>query len=268
MIIRPRAPWPARSWHFRRLSLAALSILAFATVSAAALAGADDRMNGTSARAATPGAGAELEAVLRTVPNREHGKALFRTCSVCHGAHDASLPIGWVPEIAGQYPRVIAKQLVDYRHGARWDLRMEIIAGRHVLPSDQDIADVAAYVAGLNPTHLSPAGHGEDLGGGKAIYRAACADCHGRVAEGSNARFVPRLAGQQYDYLLRQLHDAVDGRRPNLGSVHVKALENLDARELEALADYLSRLEPSGTVPAAGQRGQAYRLGAPRVAIQ
>ncbi len=190
-------------------------------------------------------AGRELDAVLHLMPNPMHGEELFHTCAQCHGARDSHLPEGWVPQIAGQHVRVIAKQLIDYRHGRRWDQRMEIIAGRHVLASEQDIADVASYVAALRQTPPLTSGSGEHQEQGRALYQAHCADCHGRGGEGSNARLVPRLAGQDYEYLLRQLHDALEARRPSLGATHRHRLEHLDRADLEGLADYLSKLKPA-----------------------
>ena len=187
--------------------------------------------------------GQEVEAVLRLMPDPAHGREVFRVCEACHGAHDAGLPKGWVPEIAGQHVRVIVKQLVDFRHGRRWDLRMEIIASRHVLKSSRDILDAASYAASLSPVSSLAVGTGENVTRGQVVYEAKCVACHGRGGEGSNARFVPRLAGQDYDYLLRQLHDAIDGRRPGLKATHAPLLRTFDAPDLEGLADYLSRLQ-------------------------
>ena len=64
-------------------------------------------------------------------------------------------------------------------------------------------------------------------------------------AEGDNSRRVPRLAGQRYEYLLRQLHDAVEGRRPNMAGGRARLLERFDVAEFTALADYMSRLPVS-----------------------
>ena len=223
-----------------RTSLPLLCSLALVTLVAP---GAQAR---STARPAARDSGQDLDAVLRRVPDPAHGREVFRVCTVCHGAHEAGLPRGWVPEIAGQHVRVIAKQLVDFRHGRRWDLRMEIVASRHVLKSSKDIADVASYAASLRPLPPNAVGAGEDVRRGQELYGMRCVACHGRGGEGRNTRFVPRLAGQDYDYLLRQLHDAIDGRRPGLSATHAKLLKRLDAADLEGLADYLSRLHAQG----------------------
>ena len=207
-----------------------------------ALAARDLRAASNGGSTARP-SGEDVAAVLRLMPNPTHGREIFRLCASCHGAEDTGLPKGWVPEIAGQHARVIVKQLVDFRHGRRWDLRMEVVAGRHVLKSSQDIVDVASYVASLTPAQPRSLGTGEDVTRGQELYEAHCVACHGRGGDGSNARFVPRLAGQDYDYLLRQLHDAIDGRRPGLKATHAKLLRPFDAADLEGIAGYLSKLQ-------------------------
>ena len=53
---------------------------------------------------------------------------------------------------------------------------------------------------------------------------------------------VPRLAGQHYGYLMRQMYDAVDGRRPALSRLHSKRLAPLDFEQIRAVSDYLARI--------------------------
>jgi cytochrome c553 len=195
-----------------------------------------------SAAVPQPDAREDLQAVLSAIPNLKRGAAIFSLCAECHGAGGEGRGSAWTPAIAGQHPRVLAKQLVDYRHGKRWDPRMEKIAGRHILRSTQEIADVIAYVGQLQPLPSSSIGSGEWARRGERLYGALCRNCHGAEAEGSAARFVPRLAGQRYDYLLRQLHDTVDGRRPGMAMIHERAVRKLDMEDLMGIADYLSRL--------------------------
>jgi cytochrome c553 len=204
---------------------------------------------GTTAQGAPPddaqsAARQELVAVLRVKPDPDHGAQLFAICTGCHGSQGSGMPSGWVPDIAGQHPHVIAKQLVDYRHGQRWDDRMEKVAGGgHVLKTTQDIADVVGYIGALMPALATSVGNGQWTQEGHDVYERLCRSCHGAAAEGSNVRSIPRLASQHYEYLLRQLHDSIEGRRPSMAGKH-QTLSHLGMQELVGLADYLSRLTP------------------------
>jgi cbb3-type cytochrome c oxidase subunit III len=188
----------------------------------------------------------ELTAVLNTLPQRSRGEALYATCAACHGADGAGASDGSVPVIAAQHYRVVAQQLVDYRHGRRWDPRMEHFASQHSLLNAQDLADVAAYVSSLPPAHAATTGDGTYRAYGAKVYASRCASCHGRAAQGNDRQRYPRLAGQHYDYLLRQLHDAVEGRRPNYPSYHIQLFERFQKAEIVGLSDYLSHLQASG----------------------
>lgn len=186
----------------------------------------------------------EYRAVLRARVDASHGEVLFGTCSRCHGADGGGATDGSVPALAGQHFRVLARQLVDYRHDQRWDVRMEHFADFPYLIFAQDVADVAAYLSGL-PRGRSPVtGTGEYLEAGATIYARRCAACHGALGEGDDRRGYPKLAAQHYPYLLRQLHDAVEGRRPNFPASHVRLLAHMDRDQFVGVSDYLSRLPP------------------------
>ena len=186
----------------------------------------------------------EYETVLRSKPDTVHGAQLFAKCATCHGIDGAGVQDGRVPAIADQHFRVIAKELVDFRHDKRWDALMEHYSDEHNLGDSQDLADVAGYVSNLKPVRTSGLGNGEFVNDGAKIYSRSCASCHGAAAEGDNRKRVPRLASQHYAYLLRQLHDAVEGRRPNFPREHVRLLARIDRSDFAAVADYLSRLSP------------------------
>jgi cytochrome c553 len=186
----------------------------------------------------------EYEIVLHSQPDDAHGKPLFVPCSACHGLDGAGVDDGSVPAIAGQHFRVLARQLVDYRHDKRWDRFMEHYADEHNLGDTQNLADVADYISHLAPVRSQGIGDGEFTSKGERVYARSCAGCHGVTAQGNNVKGYPRLAGQHYAYLLRQMHDAVEGRRPNFPTSHVELLERFDRAELVGMADYLSRLVP------------------------
>jgi cytochrome c553 len=171
-----------------------------------------------------------------------NGQELFETCAACHGSRGGGVTDGTVPAIAGQHYRVIVKQLVDFRHDQRWDIRMEHFTDRHRLPNPQQLADLAAYVSQMPRTNHPGGADPELLQRGANVYFARCEGCHGPSGQGDDDELVPRLAGQHADYLLRQFYDAVEGRRPNMDGEHARLLEKLDRDELVGIADYLSRL--------------------------
>lgn len=184
----------------------------------------------------------ELTGALHATPNAVNGEALFDNCASCHGADGNGETDGSIPRIAGQHFRVLAKQLVDFRSGKRWDFRMEAAAEEHHLTGAQDIADVAAYVSKLNHSGARGIGNGEFVEEGNSIYAKQCASCHGAAAEGNAKDGVPRLAGQHYGYLMRQMYDAVDGRRPALPRLHSQRIAPLNFEQVRALSDYLARI--------------------------
>jgi cytochrome c553 len=184
----------------------------------------------------------ELAAVYLSKPDIEHGAALFGQCMSCHGVDGGGESNGSTPRIAGQHYRVLAKQLVDFRYGKRWDFRMEGMADKHHLTGPQDIADVAVYVSGLTQPGKRGVGSGEFVEQGREFYAKSCQSCHGADAEGDAKSGVPRLAGQHYAYLMRQMYDAVDGRRPALPRLHSQRIAPLDFEQVRAVSDYLARL--------------------------
>lgn len=184
----------------------------------------------------------ELLQALRSKPNLDRGAELFRNCAVCHGPMGGGTQDGGVPRIAGQHVSVLAKELVDYRHDRRWDLRMEHFADNHHLVDAQAIADVAGYVHHLATDVPPGTGDGELVDHGSGVYRQRCQSCHGQSADGDAKAMVPRIAGQHYEYLMRQIYDAVDGRRPNFSPAHVRMLARLERADIVGLADFLSRM--------------------------
>lgn len=202
-------------------------------------------MNGLCPCGAMAAAGAqdEYEMVLLAEPNMTHGAALFDTCAACHGPTGAGARDGSVPAIGGQHFKVIARQLVDFRYGNRRDERMEHFANSHHLKDAQEVADVAAYVNALAPATDPSLGQGKVVSEGARVYARVCATCHGSNAQGSSALAIPRLAGQQSEYLLQQMHDVLDGRRPDYSPEHLVLFNRLHRAQFVSLADYLAHID-------------------------
>lgn len=202
----------------------------------------------------------ELARVLKATPDEVRGAQLFGQCVSCHGADGGGETNGSTPRIAGQHFQVLAKQIVDFRHGKRWDFRMEGMADRHHLANAQEIADVAAHVSRLAQPGNRGVGSGEFAAEGSRIYSAQCKSCHGTEAQGDRAAGVPRLAGQHYAYLMRQMYDAVDGRRPALPRLHSQRIAPLDFEQVRAVSDYLARVgwDASSATPPAPESHPAH----------
>ncbi|MFC3715642.1 c-type cytochrome [Luteimonas soli] len=125
------------------LVLAALSFAAFAQTEA-----------GTET--APPPATSEPAPAPATAPpaaptgSAERGKQLAFTCQGCHGVtgYKNAYPNFHVPRIGGQSATYLANALTEYQKGARKHPTMQAQAMSF---SEQDIADIAAYLSELKP---------------------------------------------------------------------------------------------------------------------
>jgi cytochrome c553 len=231
--------------NLRLLAVAATGTVALLAVRAAGTIEVDPN----SFQGRTEAAIQEFREAVQLEPDLEHGAELFRTCASCHQADGRGSEDGTIPLIAGQHVSVLVKQLVDFRHDRRWHARMREAAKQHDLGGAQDILDVASYAAGLRrpAPREGGMGDGKALHEGQVVYYRECAACHGRLGEGELRTLRPRLAGQHYLYLLKQLYDTASLTRPGMDADHVKRISALTDAERAAVADYLSRLTPELT---------------------
>jgi cytochrome c553 len=186
----------------------------------------------------------EYEAALRSKADSGRGETIYTTCAACHGATGAGTQDGSVPAIGGQHFKVLVRQLVDYRHDSRWDPRMAQFTAKYHLENAQAIADVGAYISQLDGRWESNASN-EYPAHGAAVYLRLCSSCHGDNAQGNQRRGIPRLRGQHYEYLVRQMHDSLEERRSNLSRTHIRLLEPFDRADILGVAGYLSTLPPA-----------------------
>ncbi len=191
----------------------------------------------------------EFREAVQLEPDLGNGAKLFAACAACHQADGSGSADGTIPVIAGQHVSVLVKQMVDFRHDRRWHARMREAAKQHDLGGAQDILDVATYAAGLKrlPPREGGTGDGKSLHEGQIVYYRECAACHGRLGEGDLRTLRPRLAGQHYLYLLKQLYDTASLTRPGMDENHVNRISGLSDAERAGVADYLSRVVPELT---------------------
>jgi cytochrome c553 len=180
-------------------------------------------------------------------PDPKRGAELFeRDCSACHGQQAWGRADSAVPSLAGQRELYLLRQLADVAEQNR-DIpemhRLRILVNPESL---QDWRDLAAW---LSVQRVNPApqhGDGKSLDLGSGIYRDACAQCHGDRGEGDDAIASPVLAGQHYSTLLLQIRRMAAGHRyANLDFDLALMLGALDATDMAAVADYISRLPDS-----------------------
>ncbi|MEW5741661.1 MAG: c-type cytochrome [Myxococcota bacterium] len=184
--------------------------------------------------------GEKIEALkLKGDPKR--GEEAYEVCSACHLPSGAGRPDGTFPQLAGQHPTVLIKQMADIRGGLRDNPIMYPFASTLVDP--QELADVAAYIQTLKIPRDNGKGPGTDLALGKKLYERDCVSCHMKNGEGDAAKFYPVLAGQHYKYMLRQATEIRDGKRRNANPDMVKVIKTYSDKDIDAIVDYMSRLE-------------------------
>jgi cytochrome c553 len=163
------------------------------------------------------------------------GKELGYTCLGCHGidGYRNAYPSYRVPKLGGQKAGYIEIALKGYRAGTRQHPTM---AAQATSLSDQEIADVAAYLATLGADTVAAGG----TQGASFDKAAACTACHGQNGISVNAAW-PTLAGQHEDYLLNALKQYRDGTRSDPVMSAQAAL--IAAADVAKLAFYFSRLD-------------------------
>jgi cytochrome c553 len=186
----------------------------------------------------------ELTVALEATPDLKRGRITFNVCGTCHTPEGWGSPDGHYPQIAGQHRSVLIKQLADIRAGNRDAPEMAPFARPNVVGGPQGIADVTGYIAALPMNPEVDPGPGTNIEHGEEVYVRNCARCHGDNAEGDDIDLFPSLYGQHFEYLLRQLRWIQEGKRRNVYRGMVRRVQRLSDEDLQAVADYISRIKP------------------------
>ncbi|GAB1596169.1 c-type cytochrome [Lysobacter claricitrinus] len=123
----------------RPLTIAALALTTLLAT------GAHAQQPAPAAAAAAPAA---APAATPMKGDAARGRELIYTCKGCHGVtgYKNAYPNYHVPRIAGQNEQYLINALTGYRQGTRKHPTMQAQAQSF---SEQDIADIAAYVSSL-----------------------------------------------------------------------------------------------------------------------
>jgi len=172
------------------------------------------------------------------VGDAANGQKIAYTCQGCHSIPNYKnvYPTYSVPKLHGQRAQYIVAALKEYKSGDRSHGTMHAQASSL---SDQDMADVAAYLAGPNVLSVSKS---DVPATGRPKASETCLACHGTNGVGITADY-PSLAGQHADYIERALHDYQKGGRKN--PVMTGMAATLTKQDIEELAHYYSSQTPS-----------------------
>ncbi len=173
------------------------------------------------------------------------GSRLYAPCIVCHQPKAWGSPDGLIPNLAGQQKRYLAKQLAAFRSGARIDSAMQVVTAHSTLNDEKNIVVLADYLSDLDANPRPVNGSGEHLRVGQELYTRICAACHGADGRGEQDNHAPRIAGQHYPYLRRQIEEAADLHKDLAPPEMTSALRGMRNQEKDRLADYISRLAKS-----------------------
>ena len=173
------------------------------------------------------------------------GQAKAAVCAGCHGADGNGGADPLWPRLAGQDPAYIAKQLADFKSGARKD---PIMAGMVAGLSAKDMRDIGAYYASLKPkpgaardAQLAKQGEKVYRGGDAKMGVSACMSCHGPSGHGIPPRF-PKVSGQNAAYARKQLLAFKAGSRANDNEIMTRIAFRMSEQEIKAVSEYMAGL--------------------------
>jgi cytochrome c553 len=159
-------------------------------------------------------------------------------CATCHG--ETGTPIDKVtPNIWGQREGYLYLQLKDFKSGSRKHEQMQAMVADL---TKEDFKALAAYFSAKPWPNLQQPSAPKDVAT-KAINAntsVACTGCH--LADWQGDGTVPRLAGQQHEYLdktTKAFRDRSRGNNPGMSDL----MSATPADDLEALSHYLAGLQ-------------------------
>ncbi|HSL50574.1 MAG TPA: c-type cytochrome [Candidatus Deferrimicrobiaceae bacterium] len=167
----------------------------------------------------------------------EAGRRKAASCAACHG-RDGNATILGTPSLAGQPAFFTHWQLIKYRDGRRKD---PVMAPFAATLSDADMADLSAYYAAQRPTRRPAVTDPARVAAGRQLADLHhCTSCHrpGLVGQEQAAR----LAGQDFDYLLRLLRAFKARTASDLDGTMTVATQPLTDDDLVSLAHFIATL--------------------------
>lgn len=183
--------------------------------------------------------------------NAKAGLEKSAMCAGCHGEKGYAIAPNF-PNLAGQKPGYLIKQVQDFQKNHRYNDTMSPMA--QAVASNEDLYDIAAYFS--SQKHMKAMVPGSDskaIKKGKSIYDKGnmktglygCVNCHGPKGRGKSPsnQIFPVIGGQNKDYLVQQLKDFKTGTRKNdPANMMMDIAKRMSDSEIDAVAEYLSSL--------------------------
>lgn len=160
-------------------------------------------------------------------------------CIACHGPQgNSQAPL--IPSLAGQPKIFIENQLVLIREGLR-----DIPPMKGLLDGmkDADLVVLASYFSAQTPIRaVAGPVNSQTYQRGKDIARQMlCGTCH--LPDYSGRQQIPRLAGQQEDFLLFAMKQFRDHAGPGRDTIMSASLYGLKDTDLADLAHFLANFK-------------------------
>ena len=166
------------------------------------------------------------------------GQEAASVCRHCHGAGGNSV-LPDVPNLASQNAVYLLEQMNKFVHGQRKS--SDFMTGMIKAFTPEERINIALFLS-QQPVTLKPAGSSAQGVAGKQIYVRLCANCHG--ANGSGTQKIPRLAGQQVQYVEESLKRYRSGSGERIDVKMAAYTRNLKDADIRNLAAYLTTLQP------------------------
>ena len=185
-----------------------------------------------------------VASLVQAADDRPTERLVRERCQKCHGLHGESTEPEF-PKLAGQNADYMTRQMANFKTGVRKSTRMKEKV------EDLTGGEMRALAEYFSAQSLVPerGGRAQLVEVGRRLYFTghfdrgitACTTCHG--PSGRGALYLPRVAGQNPQYLATQLRAFRDHSRTSPNMVMHTVVENISDGEIDAVAEFLSVME-------------------------
>jgi cytochrome c len=178
-------------------------------------------------------------------PRKLDGKKLYveKGCVNCHGPDTKTPAQAGIPKLGGQFGDYLDIQLMAFKNGERKGSDAEVMKPHAETLERDEMVAISTFIVGPNPLAPSAPKTVPDAPGAQLYVAKACDTCHGPNGTQDLVSLVPRLAGQDKDYMVRQVKAINSGERDsyNLPDMRV-ASKTLTEAEIVQISDWLSKI--------------------------